>query len=1031
MEVSPRREIEMPHMRVSSIDDDSNPLYGSRYETNRIDGRYSTSQPTGRSFAHRLFTKNKGIKLMLLLATLVFLFRVSLNPTKDEALNFKLDKIVSLTPLKPEKTYFYLLPHSHNDASWLETEKEIYDKYVKKILLTSMSYLSKTQKPAAHFTYCEVGLIMHYLKVNPSHASFMRKLIADGQLEIVNGGIAMHDSATAYYDDILTNFEEGKTYAKEVLNTSPRVGWMIDPFGIGLSTLRIYSKLGYEEIVFTRASDDDKREWEADNSLQFLWKMQESSPNTRPVFTHLFKQRYGTPDPFFIEFPWAFSRKKIPNTTILSHLFNLDEKIEEFFGNLISLSRGYPTNQILIPMGSDFTYTNFAFSYSLIDMIMIFWKCNNLTGRYKSDINLEVTSVKNYFEKVREAQVAQKADISVKKGDFLPLIEGYKDSPRHASWTGYFTTKPFTKKCIKSHGQLVRGIRSIASLIDARGINVSLNAILDSTKNSMWLIGMHSHHDAITGTAKSYVTEDYLKLIDEDVKRINNYTWPVFSSFLAANGKSHDAPTNFRLVSPFSETARADSGGQYIFLSTGGVERRLIRLFNKVENIVVNDTQTAKVQKVWSTCVNAYLKKSELICEHIFIDHPRGGEGKLYNIEFLKNVKKSKEVKPQQLSEGKFQSVSIKNRAASVSIGLDKCKLVFFEDKEDSGIELGLFEYKSNRRSTISNFPQGKYMFQSADGGTPVSCDSSQASWEYSAEGDAIVMRLPYLNNLWILEVKYMPGAPETQRLSVRFYGENLDKGGDRNTNYVIRYFSKLKNKDEFYTDTNGIDSIKRIRGKNGPVMDKNYYPITKFAYIEDDSSRFSVIVDRTEGCTSPAEGVLEVMIARRSNQDDQRGAVELEVETHPVIILHYIVRENLKLQTEVYHQELSKDHARLYRSLQIVEDCPPIIAYLGAVKNGYKLIEGKLDFEKRNFGVQNSHLRVTFDSRPVIGDPKGSSLIARFHNMHDTQQLEFSPENILRRDYNLNVESIEEISLDTTQTAAEISSQNYKWSHL
>jgi hypothetical protein len=46
-----------------------------------------------------------------------------------------------------------------------------------------------------------------------------------------NGGMCMHDEATAHYIDMIDQTTLGHRFIKEEFNVTPRIGWQIDPFG--------------------------------------------------------------------------------------------------------------------------------------------------------------------------------------------------------------------------------------------------------------------------------------------------------------------------------------------------------------------------------------------------------------------------------------------------------------------------------------------------------------------------------------------------------------------------------------------------------------------------------------------------------------------------------------------------------------------------------------------------------------------------------------------------------------------------------
>ncbi|XP_059047335.1 lysosomal alpha-mannosidase-like [Achroia grisella] len=93
-----------------------------------------------------------------------------------------------------------------------------------------------------------------------------------------------------------------------------------------------------------------------------------------------------------------------------------------------------------------------------------------------------------------------------------------------------------------------------------------------------------------------------------------------------------------------------------------------------------------------------------------------------------------------------------------------------------------------------------------------------------------------------------------------------------------IRYSTDLDNKGVFYTDSNGRQTLKRIRnsrasfelGNQDPVAG-NFYPVTSKIYIEDlkRNIRFSVFNDRAQGGSSLSDGQIDLMLNRQLFTDD------------------------------------------------------------------------------------------------------------------------------------------------------------------
>ena len=108
----------------------------------------------------------------------------------------------------------------------------------------------------------------------------------------------------------------------------------------------------------------------------------------------------------------------------------------------------------------------------------------------------------------------------------------------------------------------------------------------------------------------------------------------------------------------------------------------------------------------------------------------------------------------------------------------------------------------------------------------------------------------------------------------------------------VSRYTTSVKNTSgEFFTDSNGREFVQRRRNDLGvlgyesgltltePVA-QNYFPVGTAIFLENEKNSFGVLVDRSQGGSSLADGTLELLIQRRLLYDDARGVGEPLNET-------------------------------------------------------------------------------------------------------------------------------------------------------
>lgn len=81
-----------------------------------------------------------------------------------------------------------------------------------------------------------------------------------------------------------------------------------------------------------------------------------------------------------------------------------------------------------------------------------------------------------------------------------------------------------------------------------------------------------------------------------------------------------------------------------------------------------------------------------------------------------------------------------------------------------------------------------------------------------------------------------------------------VDIGDMSNTEIIMRMSTGIENKDIFYTDLNGFVFIKRKRFTKLPIQ-ANYYPIPAGLYIEDESTRLTLLTAQPLGGASLASG--------------------------------------------------------------------------------------------------------------------------------------------------------------------------------
>lgn len=149
----------------------------------------------------------------------------------------------------------YLVPHSHNDAGWLQNAEWYYENKCKLTLNNMLTILE--ENPNRKFCWAETFFLSKYLKDFPDRKKDFMKFIKEGRFELISGGWVQNDEALTDFEAVLRQMEAGFDYIKNELNiTQIKVGWQVDPFGHPSLTASLWEKMGIESVTLGRIHED-------------------------------------------------------------------------------------------------------------------------------------------------------------------------------------------------------------------------------------------------------------------------------------------------------------------------------------------------------------------------------------------------------------------------------------------------------------------------------------------------------------------------------------------------------------------------------------------------------------------------------------------------------------------------------------------------------------------------------------------------------------------------------------------------------
>ncbi|XP_022250816.1 alpha-mannosidase 2-like [Limulus polyphemus] len=597
---------------------------------------------------------------------------------------------------------------------------------------------------------------------------------------------------------------------------------------------------------------------------------------------------------------------------------NIQEKAELLIGQYGRLGSLFPHNVALVLLGDDFRFNHevewdqqYKNYKNLFDFI-------NANKDYNVDIKFGTLG--EYFQEVhRRMRTVNNDKTPSLLGDFFPYGDVYSDG-RPSYWTGYFTTRPFWKKFCRELESWLRSAEILYSLARAvvmqKGNNQFLELLDQSYKHlsiARQALGLFQHHDAITGTAKHRVMNDYGQKLFKGFRGTKDVISTSAKILLFQNlTSSQDPSAQFMSKTPNlipdDKRLSYDSLPEKVVLPISGPEGRKVVIFNslpvykqevvriliKTPHVrVVNHSNIevpSQVNPIWNSSAEITDKVFQLIfladlfplSLSTFIIFPQEKTKNKYTEPSVSVFINDAFGSSLQNSLFKFQptqkdNITLKSPylAATFSkyTGLLKSLYLSSQDIVRS-VKLKFLYYNSEE------FRSGAYLFQPSPI-NPILNMSDRFPVIRLVQGHLVSeLTTTYPNTVAITFRIYHVKGPLGAGLEIET-NFDLSKLKLYNLELFMRLESDLASGNIFYTDSNGFQMTKRIRRDHIP-LEANFYPISTATYIEDSRVRLSLLTSSAHGCTSSQNGWLEIVLDRRLGYDDNRGLGEGVLDNKP-----------------------------------------------------------------------------------------------------------------------------------------------------
>ncbi|XP_018655617.1 putative lysosomal alpha-mannosidase (mannosidase alpha class 2b member 1) [Schistosoma mansoni] len=410
----------------------------------------------------------------------------------------------------------HLIPHTHDDVGWLKTVDQYYYGVNNTIQRASVQYIldsvvsALAHNPNRKFTYVEMAYFYQWWIVQTKEIKHLVKdLVKSGQLQFALGGWSMADEATVYYVDAIDQLTYGNNLLKQLFSDCgrPLVAWQIDPFGHSRDHSNLFQDVGYDAVYFQRIDYREKEKRKHLKELEILWDTTYTTTTTTSnttdndkfygLFTGMFYDTYCYPPNF--EFDASYPDHSIVDNPSIQE-YNVDIVVKKFIQYVKNLSNSFKTNHIMVLMGCDFTYENAHMNYNNMDKLI---KYVNDQQKYDSNVNVLYSTPACYTKAVNE-EFNRIGTINHRSGDFFPYASGSL-----SYWTGYYTSRPALKYYIRQASNLLsmcEQIHLFANHIPNKNNPYDNEENINHLRQVLHIV---QHHDAVTGTSKQHVTNDY------------------------------------------------------------------------------------------------------------------------------------------------------------------------------------------------------------------------------------------------------------------------------------------------------------------------------------------------------------------------------------------------------------------------------------------------------------------------------------------------------------------------------------------
>ncbi|KAL1517913.1 hypothetical protein ABEB36_001613 [Hypothenemus hampei] len=809
-------------------------------------------------------------------------------------------------PIKEGYINIHLVPHSHNDVGWVKTIDQYYygvpiEKFTGAVQYIYQSVLDSLKRNKKRkFIVVETSYFWKWWQLqNEETQEDFSQLVYNGQIEFTGGGWSMNDEAVTHYQSIIDQMTWGLRRLNDTFGDCghPKAGWQIDPFGHSSEMASIFAQMGYDGVILGRIDFQDKRHRKSTRAMDMVWRGSESLGPKSDIFTSVLFNLYDAPDTFCYELGSCRIISLVDDPE--SPEYNMDKREWDFFNLMDYFSRSYTTSNVLIPMGRDFGYENAETWFMNMDKLINFVNGKEFNKR---KYNVMYSTPACFIYGVHN-ETKGTINTTLKTDDFFPYA-----SEVNKFWTGFYTSRPQLKRFERIGNNFLQVSKQLYAL---SGIySEQRDSDLTSLREAM---GVLQHHDAITGTEKQVVTNDYEKRLHKAIVNCENLTNEALS--VLVKNEMHSTFGHCLLVN-ISQCDYSEENDQFVIT----VYNPLSRFVNKYVRLPVlggsylvldpaGDEVLTQIMPIHAKILKMPGRESNATVELLFQakDIPPLGFKSFY-VQLLKGNATIAED-----DTGKFKA-NYEHIGFDINATTGILGKIYFENHITIDLNQ-TFQYYIGSNDKVS--PSGAYVFRPQKN-TSVTNVANKVSLNKLFKGPLVTELQQTVNNMASQTVRIYH---EEKFLEFDWIIGPLPNYMLNGREVITKYSTNFNTNGIFYTDSNGREMLKRVRDfrptwnlSTHELESSNYYPVTERINIKDPNQdiQLSILTDRAQGGSSLEDGDIELMLHRNTKLDDYLGVDEelMDWAYNTGVVVrgsHYMIagRNILSLEKDIAERKL------------------------------------------------------------------------------------------------------------------------------